>query len=315
MTARAYRVGDRGDQRVAYDPCSGEIRLAPQGVPAGRQWLDDDTVRTWPLTHDQPLVGTAPVSLCWSPLVRCNLTCPHCLDDTSLPELRATQRAAIGRLIGTSGVLGVDISGGEPLLLRDLPELAEQLAADGCAVSTTTNGWHLARRVAELTGRLDAVRVSLDGHDARHHDALRGRASFDRALDGISACVTAGVPVQIQTVLMASLAGHAQAIIDLAVDVRATGVTFLQLLPIGEGAQVPRAELLSDGAAVALLATLAVPAELSVRLRTRSSAEGFTVVRADGRVFRNGPGALTIAPTKQLRHAADLRVGEQVSTR
>jgi sulfatase maturation enzyme AslB (radical SAM superfamily) len=314
MTTRVFRVGDRGDQRIAYDPCSGEVRLAPRGLRAGRRWLDQDKVRAWPVTHAQPVAGAAPVSLCWSPLVRCNLSCPHCLDDTSLPELRAAQRSAIGRLIGTSGVLGVDISGGEPLLLRDLPELTEQLAADGCAVSTTTNGWHLARRITELTGRLDAVRVSLDGHDARHHDALRGRGSFDRALDGIRACVAVGVPVQVQTVLMASLTDHAQAIVDLAVGLGATGVTFLQLLPIGEGAQMPRTELLSDGAAIALVAALAVPAELSVRLRTRSSAEGFTVVRADGRVFRNGPGALTIAPAKPLRRAADLRVGEQVST-
>jgi hypothetical protein len=43
------------------------------------------------------------------------------MDDTSVPEAGADSRAAIAGVLAASGLLGVDISGGEPLLLRDLP--------------------------------------------------------------------------------------------------------------------------------------------------------------------------------------------------
>jgi len=303
---RTFRVAVCGGQILVYDPCSGATRLAPHPVPAGRRQLDQGEVRAWPTAHPAGLGLDVPVSLCWSPLVRCNLDCPHCLDDKSVPELDAARRAITARLIGASGVLGVDISGGEPLLLRDLPDLARQLSGDGCAVSITTNGWHLARRVSELVSHADAIRVSLDAPDPSRHDALRGAGSFRRAIDGIHACRTAGLPVQIQTVLMASAARHAQAIVDLAAGNGANGVTFLQMLPIGAGATMAASEMLDDQAAAELIGRLHAPLGLDIRLRTRDAAEGFTVVRADGRIWRNGPRALTITPARSLGHPADL---------
>jgi MoaA/NifB/PqqE/SkfB family radical SAM enzyme len=270
--------------------------------------LDGDEVRGWPLAHPAGLGLTMPVSVCWSPLVRCNLACPHCLDDTSLTERDAAGRASIGRLIGASGVLGVDISGGEPLLLRDVPELAGCLSAAGCAVSLTTNGWHLARRIGELTGPLDAVRVSLDAPDLCRHDALRGEGSFRRALDGIAACTRAALPVQIQTVLMATAARHAQGIVSLAEATGVSGVTFLQMLPFGAANTMAASEMLSDQAAADLIRKLDIPAGLDIRLRTRSAAEGFTVIRADGRVWRNGADARTISAAQRLTCPGDLAV-------
>jgi sulfatase maturation enzyme AslB (radical SAM superfamily) len=303
---RVFRVTASGGQAIVYDPCSGVTRRAAYPVPAGRRRLDDAEVRSWPLAHPAGLGLDVPVSLCWSPLVRCNLACPHCLDNKSVPELDAARRAAAGRLISASGVLGVDISGGEPLLLRDLPELARGLAADGCAVSVTTNGWHLARRIPELKNRVDAIRVSLDAPDPSRHDALRGAGSFRRALDGIWACRSAGMPVQVQAVLMTSGARHAQGIVEVASQAGANGVTFLQMLPIGAGSTMAASEMVDDHAAAALIHGLRIPPGLDVRLRTRSAAEGFTVVRADGQIWRNGTAALTITPGRPLKHPSDL---------
>jgi MoaA/NifB/PqqE/SkfB family radical SAM enzyme len=303
---RIFRVAVSSKRILVYDPCSGATRLAPRPVPDGRRRLDDAEVRAWPAAHPAGLGMDVPVSLCWSPLVRCNLDCPHCLDDKSVPELDAARRATIGRLIGASGVLGVDISGGEPLLLRDLPDVAQRLAEDGCAVSITTNGWHLARRISELAGHADAVRVSVDAPDPSRHDALRGTGSFRRAIDGIHACRAAGMPVQIQAVLMATAARHAQAIVELAAGTGAQGVTFLQMLPIGAGRTMAASEMVDDRAAAELVRGLQAPPGLDIRLRTRDAAEGFTVVRADGRIWRNGSGALTITPARPLEHPGDL---------
>lgn len=268
--------------------------------------MDDVQARRWPAIHPARLGRGVPVSACWSPLVRCNLTCPHCLDDTTVPEAGAESRAATVSLLVASGLLGIDISGGEPLLLRDLPRLADRLAAGGLAVSVTTNGWHLVRRAAELADRVDAIRVSLDGPDPRAHDALRGEGSFSQAMAGIATSRGAGIPVQVQTVLMAATATRAQDMVDLAARAGATGVTFLQMLSLGRGQELASREMVTDHEAMRLVSALQVPEGLDVRLRTREAADGFTVIRADGQVWRNATGALAIRAARPLARPEDL---------
>jgi len=184
--------------------------------------------------------------------------------------------------------------------------LAGCLAAGGLAVSVTTNGWLLTRRAAELAGRVDAIRVSLDGPDPRAHDALRGQGSFSRAIVGIAASRAAGIPVQVQSVLMATTASRAQDVVNLAAQTGATGVTFLQMLPLGRGQELASRQMLTDQDATELVTSLRVPEEVDVRLRTREAADGFTVIRADGQVWRNAPGALAISPARPLARLQDL---------
>jgi len=200
----------------------------------------------------------------------------------------------------------VDISGGEPLLLRDLTALAQRVTGGGrTVVSVTTNGWHLTRRAEELTRAVDAIRVSLDGPDETSHDRIRGAGSFAHAQDGIRATIAAGIPLQIHTVLMTGNHASAQQMVDLADSLGAGGITFLQMLPIGAGLRLPY-EMLTDPAAIHLLARLRVPEGLRIRLRTRVAAGGFTIVRADGRVWRNDEGSLHIDSLRPLTSVADL---------
>jgi MoaA/NifB/PqqE/SkfB family radical SAM enzyme len=306
VTARTFAVDGVGT--LAHDPCTGLTHdVSGFRLTAGRVRVDDALVTAWPTVIPADLLDrTTPVSICWSPIVRCNLACPHCLDDKSLAPEGGGRRREIARILSRSDVLGVDISGGEPLLMRELPDLVGLLLRGGrCTVSVTTNGWLLARRASELT-HLDAVRVSLDGPDALSHDRWRGAGSFRRALEGIRACAWLGITLQVQTVLMASNRHLARRMVDLSAEVGAVGLTFLQLLPIGEGAALARDEAMTDSAARALIAELQVPAGLRVRLRERGAAAGFTVLRADGTLWRNGPGATTIEPGRRVVESDDL---------
>jgi MoaA/NifB/PqqE/SkfB family radical SAM enzyme len=300
--------------RLVYDPLTGLTHRVDNkdiALRIGVDSLNPDDVTTWPVVHPGEVRRGMPISLCWSPLVRCNLDCPHCLDDKAVPELARDGRRRVARILADARLLGVDISGGEPLLLRELPELIDILGAGGCAVSITTNGTHLARRADALAGRVDAIRVSLDGPDRQHHDRWRGAGSFERAVSGIRACVAHAIPTQIQAVLMRSTAHTAHAMVELAGRLGVRGVTFLQMLPIGEGAGLADAEELSDTEARDLVADLPASTEVSVRLRTRDAAGGFTVVRADGQVWRNQPGARRISPLRPLQAVEDLAVTER----
>ncbi|MFE3196843.1 radical SAM protein [Embleya sp. NPDC059237] len=303
---RTFAVANLDDRYVVHDPASNITRACPTVLPPGRRRLDDTDVSAWPVLAPAHTSGGAPVHVCWSPIVRCNLTCSYCIDDKSVSEVPPTERARVADVLAASTVLSVDISGGEPLLLPDLSDLARLLAAGGRAVSCTTNGWHLARRARELANCLDAIRVSLDGATAVDHDARRGAGSFKRAVEGIRAATAAGLFVQIQTVLMRTTAPHAQAFADLAGQLGAGGISFLQYLPFGEGAANADAHLLSDDHARAVIGQVRPPQGVQVRLRTRGESAGFAVVRADGTVWRNDHRAMSITPGVALRTPADL---------
>lgn len=306
-TSRRFFSSDtHEDVRHVHDPLTGLTHLAGHLIPLGRNRLPAAEVESWPTVHPADLNRPAPVSVCWSPLVHCNLACPHCLDDKTVLELNRSERMRIACVLGESDVLAVDISGGEPLLLRELPELIETLTTRGCAVSVTTNGWHLQRRAVGLAGVVDAIRISLDGPDDSSHDRWRGNGSFQRATAGIRAAVALGIPTQLQAVLMASTRNSAQQMVNLAAELGTHGVTFLQMLPIGEGAAVAPAEKLTDEQAQATIAALALPAGVAVRLRTRRAAGGFTVIRADGRVWRNDPAGERTTTLHPLTQPSDL---------
>lgn len=306
MTTAQFTAVHRDQSTLVHDPATGLTHLSQERLPAGRVALDPRMVSSLPKVAPRDHRGHFPLSVCWSPIVRCNLHCPHCLDDKTVEEAGPSDRARIAEVIGAAGVLGVDISGGEPLLLGDLTDLARLLSRRDCVVSVTTNGWHLRRRAAALVEHIDAVRVSLDGPTAPIHDAWRGEGSFTRAVDGIRAGVAAGMRIQVQTVLMASTMSFAQEVVNLAAELGAGGVTFLQMLPIGEGIRLGRSEMLTDEAARELVGELAVPRRVTVRLRSRGDAGGFTVIRADGRIWRNGYPADGISALRPLRVADDL---------
>ncbi|MFJ6141663.1 radical SAM protein [Kitasatospora sp. NPDC092286] len=306
---RCFATATFGGTTVVHDPAVGTNHLAPQPIPAGRVFLDDRQVASWIEAELAKLQLTAPVSMCWSPIVRCNLACPQCLDDRSVRESTADERRSLVDHIANSGILGVDISGGEPLLLRDLPDLARATCSHNTAVvSCTTNGWHLARRATELVGAVDAVRVSLDGATEATHDHWRGADSYQHAVAGIRAAVAEGLPVQLQMVLMQANQHEAQALLERAAHLGVGGVTFLQMLPIGDGAAVADEQMLTDDQARAAIDALTVPDGLRVRLRTRGSADGFTVLRADGYAYRNTGGATRISAFNPVTGPQDLHL-------
>ncbi|MFD7902959.1 radical SAM protein [Kitasatospora sp. NPDC059747] len=306
---RTFAAATFGATTVVHDPAVGTNHLPPQPLPAGCVALDDQQVTAWPMADPAALTLDYPLSMCWSPIVRCNLACPQCLDDKTVRESTPAERRTLVRHIAASGVLGVDISGGEPLLLRELPDLARAIRSRGTSVvSCTTNGWHLARRARALAGALDAIRVSLDGATAATHDTWRGPDSYRRAITGIRAAVAEGLFVQLQMVLMQSNMHEAQELLDLAAQLGAGGVTFLQMLPIGDGAALAAEQMLTDDQAQETVGPLTVPAGVRARLRTRQSAGGFTVLRADGFAWRNTRGATGISTFIPVTGPADLRL-------
>lgn len=135
---------------------------------------------------------------------RCNLTCTHCFvscgPDADRHAMMSRTEVA-GRVAEglAAGVREIYLTGGEPFLNPELPEiLAATLELAPCTV--LTNGTlFTGRRVEELVRLSDAsrfsleIRVSFDGEDAASHDAVRGARSFARAMEGLRRVADTGL--------------------------------------------------------------------------------------------------------------------------
>ncbi len=146
---------------------------------------------------------------------RCNFRCPYCMPaevfgpgHAFLRDPQLMTRAEIVRLAGAFVALGVEkirLTGGEPLLRADLPELVRALKHDLQVpdVALTTNGWLLEKRAAELRAAgLDRVNVSLDALDPATAGRMNGLGfTPDRVLRGIAAATAAGLPVKLNMVV------------------------------------------------------------------------------------------------------------------
>lgn len=118
----------------------------------------------------------------------CNLRCITCSYRDALPnELSLEEYARLARELQSLGLRHVVLSGGEPLVRRDVPAICKIFAALGVRQSLLTNGLLLEKRIDEIAEFLDEIIVSLDAPDAATHNDIRGLECFDQILRGIEA--------------------------------------------------------------------------------------------------------------------------------
>ncbi len=145
---------------------------------------------------------------------RCDLRCVYCMaeDMTFLPRADLLSLEELDRLCGVFIRLGttkIRITGGEPLVRRDVMKLFRSLGArlgsqsgQGLReLTVTTNATQLARHAEALRAAgVRRVNVSLDTLDAAKFTAVTRWGKLDRVLDGIFAARAAGLAVKINTV-------------------------------------------------------------------------------------------------------------------
>jgi cyclic pyranopterin phosphate synthase len=140
---------------------------------------------------------------------RCNLRCLYCMPEAEyvwLPRADLLSFEEIDRLVSVfvgEGVTRVRLTGGEPLLRRDLPGLVGRLAARPALTerSLTTNGVHLGGAAAALRDAgLDRVTVSLDTLRVDRFERLSRSRDLPAVLAGIDAAIAAFGTIKIDTV-------------------------------------------------------------------------------------------------------------------
>jgi cyclic pyranopterin phosphate synthase len=143
---------------------------------------------------------------------RCNLRCSYCMpqeDYIWLPRQELLTFEEIARLVEVFTSLGVQdvrLTGGEPLLRRDLPQLVKMLAANPRIrdLALTTNGVLFADQGEALRkAGLHRVTISLDTLRPERFSALAGRDTHSQVLEGIETARRLGFPrLKLDTVVM-----------------------------------------------------------------------------------------------------------------
>ena len=146
---------------------------------------------------------------------RCNLRCTYCMPEEDyvwLPREQILNFEEMSTLVDVFMDLGVDkirLTGGEPLLRRDLPQLIRLLADKPKLrdLAMTTNGVLLAEQAPALhAAGLHRVTVSLDTLRPERFTALTRRANHPQVLEGIAALVPAGFTgTKLDTVVMRNI--------------------------------------------------------------------------------------------------------------
>jgi radical SAM protein with 4Fe4S-binding SPASM domain len=193
-----------------------------------------------------------PYVISWNLTYRCNLACEHCYLDAGGTPLVGTENFADRSELGTEECFRVidDIAafapecltiltGGEPLLRRDILDIVQRAAERGLWVVVGTNGVRItdtvARRLAEAGAR--GLSISLDALDADRHDRFRKvRGAWRNTVEGAEILNRAGLPFIVQTTAGLHNLGELEAIADFAHDRLAAKVWNLYfLVPTGRG--------------------------------------------------------------------------------
>ncbi|HVT76717.1 MAG TPA: GTP 3',8-cyclase MoaA [Acidimicrobiales bacterium] len=223
---------------------------------------------------------------------RCDLRCSYCMPEaeyTWLPREDILAFEECERLVAAFaavGVRSVRITGGEPLLRRDLPAVVARIAnVEGVdEVSLTTNGTQLARYASELKAAgLARVTVSLDTLRPERHLGITSRDNHATVLAGIGAVNGAGFGgTKINTVVVRGVNDDELVdLLDFAATVDAE-VRFVEYMAVGGATRWASDKVVS---AAEILARVGDALGPPLAIGSRASAPAVRYQLPDGRVF------------------------------
>ena len=193
-----------------------------------------------------------PYVVSWNLTYRCNLACEHCYLDAGPKPLVGTENFADRSELGTEECFKVIdeiagfapecvtiLTGGEPLLRRDILEIVQRAAERGLWVVVGTNGVRITENVARHLKDAGArgLSLSLDALDPDRHDGFRRvRGAWQNTVEGAQILNRTGLPFIVQTTAGSHNRGELEAIADFAYERLSAKVWNLYfLVPTGRG--------------------------------------------------------------------------------
>ena len=217
--------------------------------------------------HREPLIdrfGRLHDSVRLSVTDRCNIRCFYCMPEVDAefaPRERLLSFEEIVRLAGLlvdrCGVKDIRVTGGEPLVRRQLDHLVAMLSGlEGLEdLSLTTNGMLLAEQAESLReAGLKRINISLDTLDEEAFRKITRRAGLEKTIAGIDAAIACGFEsVKLNTLAIRGITeGEVVRLVRFAVD-RGVPLRFIEFMPLDTDRAWRREDVLSGDDLLALM--------------------------------------------------------------
>jgi len=181
-----------------------------------------------------------PITIIWIYTNICNLHCIHCARNCICYndfELNLNEAKKVVDEFNEMGIFELRFSGGEPLLrLDNLLEIGKYANNLGFKLKIETNGL-LASKVNSkrlYNAGFKYAQVSIEGSQ-RIHDIIRGRYTYEKAVEGINNLIDQKISVIIATTISNCNKEEIDNIIQIALKFGVTGIKFTRYMPIGKG--------------------------------------------------------------------------------
>ncbi|TRO44618.1 radical SAM protein [Candidatus Bathyarchaeota archaeon] len=183
-----------------------------------------------------------PLVVSWNVTRKCNLKCSHCYINATKGELKgeltnAEAKRLMDQIAEVSRPLLI-LSGGEPLLRRDIYELIQYGTNKGFRMGLGSNGSLINEIVAKKLkdAGVKTVSISLDSCDPEKHDAFRGvKGSWQKAVNAITALKQNGLLVQVNTTVTQQNHGEIDEIMSFTEQIGVENFHLFFLVPTGRG--------------------------------------------------------------------------------
>jgi radical SAM protein with 4Fe4S-binding SPASM domain len=179
-----------------------------------------------------------PLALHLEVVASCNLTCTHCFAGALPRKEKPLSLEELDRLFAELASLGtfrLGLTGGEPLLRKDIFEIIDLATSHGLCPCITTNGLLITEEIARAFGERELVwlNVSLEGASAETNDRVRGKGTFDKVIDKL-ALLGRHARFTLAFTIMKTNLHEIERCAGLAYQVGAHTAVFRPLYPVGE---------------------------------------------------------------------------------
>lgn len=180
---------------------------------------------------------TGPLAVHLEIVAACNLSCTHCFAGElprREPPLALEEMDTLFATLARMGSFRLGLTGGEPLLRKDIFDILDLATHHGLHPCLTTNALLLNETIAKKLGERPLVwlNVSLDGASAETNDAVRGAGTFQRVLDKVS-LLREHARFSLAFTVMKHNAHETKAFAEFAARAGAHTAVFRPLYPVG----------------------------------------------------------------------------------
>jgi radical SAM protein with 4Fe4S-binding SPASM domain len=185
-----------------------------------------------------------PEIVSWNVTQRCNLQCSHCYlaaGERAPAELSFEEGSHLIDQLAASGTRMLILTGGEPLMRRDIVKLAAHASSTGMLVVLGTNGMLLNPTVVQglKAAGVAGAALSLDSLDPDKHDTFRGvPGAWKGAVRGLRVCISQGLPVLLQMTVLPWNYSEITVMMEFAHKEGASGFNLYFLVCTGRGEEL-----------------------------------------------------------------------------